>query len=206
MAITTYTQLKTAIADWLNRDDMANVIPSFISLAEAGMERVLRTRQMVGVTEISIDDEYVDLPSDFLETKSMRLLGNLNARRVEFVPLDALDNMDQSAGPTQFFSVVGNQLKVAPAGDTAYDAELTYFRVLPKLSDSVASNWLLQMAPDAYLYGALSQAAPYLKDDERVAVWSTLYASAIQQLQVADMKGATTGGILKTRVRSFGAR
>lgn len=32
MTITTYTELKAAIADWLLRDDLTAVIPSFIAL------------------------------------------------------------------------------------------------------------------------------------------------------------------------------
>jgi hypothetical protein len=39
MAISTYTDLKTSIASWLNRDDLTSVIPDFISLAEAGINR-----------------------------------------------------------------------------------------------------------------------------------------------------------------------
>ena len=39
MAITTYAELQTSIADFLNRDDLASVTTSFISLAEADMQR-----------------------------------------------------------------------------------------------------------------------------------------------------------------------
>ena len=37
MALTTYTELKAAIADWLNRSDLTSQIPDFITLAEAEM-------------------------------------------------------------------------------------------------------------------------------------------------------------------------
>ena len=47
MALTTYTELKTSLADWLYRSDLASVIPDFISLAESQVERQLRTRQMI---------------------------------------------------------------------------------------------------------------------------------------------------------------
>ena len=40
MTITTYATLKTAIADFLNRDDLTSVIPTFIALAEADMQRL----------------------------------------------------------------------------------------------------------------------------------------------------------------------
>ena len=37
MPITTYAELKSTIADFLNRDDLANVATTFISLAETDM-------------------------------------------------------------------------------------------------------------------------------------------------------------------------
>ncbi len=47
MALTTYNELKTSVGDWLNRTDLTTVIPDFIALAEAQIERQLRTRQMI---------------------------------------------------------------------------------------------------------------------------------------------------------------
>ena len=35
MALTNFTELKSSIADFLNRDDLTSVIPTFIALAEA---------------------------------------------------------------------------------------------------------------------------------------------------------------------------
>ena len=42
MAITTYSELQSAVADWLNRDDLTSVIPNFIELAEADLTRNLQ--------------------------------------------------------------------------------------------------------------------------------------------------------------------
>ena len=47
MALSTYSELKTSVADWLNRSDLTSAVPDFISLAEAQVERRLRTRQMI---------------------------------------------------------------------------------------------------------------------------------------------------------------
>lgn len=65
MALTTYTELKTSIADWLNRTDLTSTIPDFISLAEAQIERQLRTRQMLTRTTLTIDAEFESTPTDF---------------------------------------------------------------------------------------------------------------------------------------------
>ncbi len=92
MALTTYTELKASVADWLNRTDLTNVIPDFISLAEAQIERTLRTRQMIVRATASIDTEYSAVPADFLETKSIKLNTNPVTALV-FESIDALDSL-----------------------------------------------------------------------------------------------------------------
>jgi hypothetical protein len=73
MALSTYAELKSSVADWLNRSDLTTAIPDFISLAEAQMERKLRTRQMISRASATISTEYSALPDDFLEVKSLKL-------------------------------------------------------------------------------------------------------------------------------------
>jgi hypothetical protein len=91
-----------------------------------------------------------------------------------------------------------------PIADSSYTAELVYYAKLSKLSDSNTTNWLLTAAPDIYLYGALMQAAPYLKDDARIGTWSQMYLTALQDLQTADDRGSTSGGALVARARTLG--
>ena len=207
MALTTYTELKTSVGDWLNRTDLTTVIPDFIALAEAQIERQLRTRQMIVRSTASIATEYSAVPDDFLETKSIKLTGTNPVTPLGFETVDSLDSLSvqyRSSGVPIFFGIVGGQIRVLPIPDSAYTAELAYYAKLSKLSSSVASNWLLAQAPDVYLYGALLQAAPYLQDDARIAVWSALYQAGLDQLQIADDRGSTSGGALLTRAKTFG--
>ena len=207
MALTTYTELKTSIGDWLNRSDLTNAIPDFISLAEAQVERTLRTRQMIVRANASFDAQYGAVPADFLETKSLKLTSTNPQTPLQFLSIDALDNeaanYTASAKP-KFFGVVGGQFRLVPTPDSNYTTELTYYAKLTKLSSTVASNWLLASSPDIYLYGALLQAAPYLQDDARIQVWSSLYDRAMSELQTADDRGASSGGALLTRAKTFG--
>ena len=209
MALTTYTELKTSLADWLNRSDLTSVIPDFISLAEAQIERQLRTRQMIlrANASFAAAAEYGTVPDDFLETKSIKLNTN-PITYLSFQTIDALDQLSNttylSSGKPLYFSVVGNQFRLLPIPDGVYTAELVYYAKLTKLSSTVATNWLLTQAPDVYLYGALLQAAPYLQDDARITVWSSLYAAGLEQLQVADDRGSTSGGAILARARTFG--
>lgn len=206
MALSTYAELKSSVADWLNRSDLTTAIPDFISLAEAQMERKLRTRQMISRASATISTEYSALPDDFLEVKSLKLQTN-PVTPLQFETIDSLDNLQSqypSSGKPRYFSIVGNQMRTVPVADDSYTAELTYYAKLSKLSSTNTTNWLLTAASDAYLYGTLMQAAPYLKDDARIAVWSSMYISALEDLQVSDDRGASSGGALIARARTFG--
>jgi len=207
MAISNYSELKSALGDWLNRSDLTSVIPTFISLAEAQMERVLRTRQMIVRANATIDTKYGAVPGDFLEVKSFKLTSTSPPQPLQFATMDEMDNKDAqntSTGKPLYFSVVGNQFRVHPSPDSNYTAELTYYAKLSKLSDSNTTNWLLTNSTDVYLYGALIQAAPYLQDDARINVWSGLYAAGVEAVQVSDDRAATSGGTLKVRAKPFG--
>ena len=194
MALTTYTELKASLADWLNRTDLTSAIADFISLAEAQMERQLRTRQMIvrANATFAAAAEYGTVPDDFLETKSIKLDTN-PVTSLSFQTIEAMDQLSNttylSSGKPLYFTVVGNQFRLLPIPDGEYTAELVYYAKLTKLSSTVATHFLLTQAPDVYLYGSLLQAAPYLQDDARISVWSSLYLAGLEQLQVADDRG-----------------
>ena len=207
MALTTYAELKTSIGDWLNRSDLTTAIPDFISLAEAQIERTLRTRQMIIRANASFDAQYGAVPADFLETKSLKLTSTNPQTPLQFLSIDALDNEAANytaSGKPKFFGVVGGQFRIVPTPDSNYTTELTYYAKLTKLSNSVTTSWLLASSPDIYLYGALLQAAPYLQDDARIQTWATLYERALNDSQTADDRGASSGGALLTRAKTFG--
>ena len=67
MSITTYTNLQSSVADWLLRDDLTAVIPSFISLAEANLNRDARHWRMEDRSTATLDSQYSAVPADFLE-------------------------------------------------------------------------------------------------------------------------------------------
>ncbi len=197
MALNSYSALKSSIADWLNRDDLTAIIPDFVSLAEAQLERRLPTQKMVKRSTATIDTPFSALPSDFLSAKSLVLTSTAPVQPLVFLTEDEIDAKKyvyRTTGKPQYFALVGNQIEVLPAPDTGYTAELTYIATLAKLSDSNVSNWILARHPDVYLYGSLLQAAPYLRDDERIAVWSSLYQAAIADMILQDERAAFSQG------------
>ena len=206
MAITTYAELKTAIGDWLNRDDLDSVIPNFISLAEAQFNRSIRHRKMVTRSDATLDTPYFAVPSDWLQTIRFQLNTNPVTPLLFVTPEQALEeSMVYSTGQQPlFYTTIGEQFQVVPSPDSSYDAELLYYAKIPALSDSATTNWLLTESPDLYLYGALIQSAPYLKEDDRINVWAGLYQRLIDDMMLADERARIGSSKLKTRIRTFG--
>lgn len=206
MALDTFAGLKATIADYLNRDDLTAVIPSFITIAEAKFNRKLRTRQMVKRANGQIETAFFAYPSDWLQAKEFQLNTNPIVR-LQFVTEAYGDELKSnryvSTGQPVYYTITGTQLEFIPTPDSTYSAELTYYAKIPALSDSNTSNWLLAYAPDLYLYGALLEAAPYLKDDERLAVWSQMYINSLGDIEVADQRASVSSTPL-VRARSLG--
>lgn len=199
MAISTYAGLKSAVADWLNRDDLTAVIPTFVSLAEAEFNRRLRTQRMLSRAVASVAAEYADLPDNFLQMRSLHLR-TTPIRRLEFVtPANFLDLNDAGvSGEPRFFTVLGAQIRFAPI-PTNSTVELVYFSKIPALSDAAPSNWLLDMAPELYLHASLAHASPYLREDQRVTGWKQLAEDQIAQINDADKRASFNAGPLTMR-------
>ena len=188
MAITTYDELQSSVADWLNRDDLTSVIPDFITLAEAQFNRSIRHREMVARATATLSSRYSATPGDWLQTVQLHLQTD-PIQPLEYVTEETLNeyrSKSSASGRPKFFTMVGTEYEVYPAPDSSYTAEVVYYAKIPALSDSDTSNWLLSLSPDIYLYGALIQSAPYLKDDERLPVWFGIYQKLVEDMNVSD--------------------
>jgi hypothetical protein len=195
-----YAELKTSVADFLNRQDLTSTIPTFIQLAEADFNRTIRHRSMLTRATAVLDAQFTGLPSDFLEAKNVQL-NSTPVVSLEYVSIEEADRL-RAAYPTgqpQWYTIVGDQIEVAPVPDVEYTIELVYYKKIPTLSDSNTSNWLISNHLDAYLYGSLMHSAPYLKNDERIQVWGTLYKAAIADMNLASEKAEYSGSGLKMR-------
>lgn len=177
MALDTFSNFKTAVADWLNRSDLTSAIPDFITLAEAGLrkdrrlENVLRETITVSAEATTLNSE---LTSDFRALKYLYHDGATYYGEIEIVPAEKLSHYKQTYGATgvpRAGALLDGVLVLAPAPDTSYTLDIVYEWELVALSDSAPSNWLLANHPDIYLYATLVESAPYLKDDPRIVVW-----------------------------------
>lgn len=186
MALTTFTELKTAIKSALHRNDLDGVIPDFVALAEDRMNRRLRLRAMEDRVQATVDSEYASLPDDFLAMRNFQL--NTSPRtRLEYATPEYLDAVypDSSAtGLPKFYTLVGGDIQLAPVPDGTYTAELDYFVKLDIATDS--TNWVLTNAPRTYYYGSMAEAYRYIKDDKRAVKYDSLFEIALQDVERAD--------------------
>lgn len=207
MAITTYSELKTSIADYLNRSDLTAIIPTFIALAEAQINRDVRHWQMENRATTSFDGQYGTRPSDWIETIRLQLTGT-GTTSMSLISQQAMADKRMSAedvaGKPLFYTHSESQFELYPTPDGAYAAEVLYYQQVPALSDSATGNWLLTAAPDLYLYGALIHSAPYLVEDGRTAVFAQMYGAAVNQLNLQSEASKTSGAGLKLKVRGLG--
>jgi hypothetical protein len=208
MAITNYGELKSAMADFLNRSDLTSVIPTFIDFAEAEFNRTFRIRQMVARAEAVIDARFSAVPADFLEAKDLVVVTGNPVTPLQFVTQQEMAQLRNttitSAGKPNYFSVVGEQFEFAPTPDGEYSLEMTYYANIDALSSDSDTNWLLTDYPDLYLYTSLMHSAPYLKDDERIGLWANLAKKAKEELVESDASASYAGSTPRIRVRSFG--
>jgi hypothetical protein len=169
MSITTYTELQTAIGNWLDHSLFTSRIPEFIVLFEATANRKLRVRQMETSTTLTLSSGSVSLPSDYLAWRRVTWTGSSRVE-LQFVHPSYL----QAAYPTspsdtpRIFTIEGSTLKIRPVDSTSL--EFDYFQKIPALA-TTDPNWLLTAHPDLYLFGSMVEAEMFGVNDERMPLW-----------------------------------
>lgn len=195
MAINTYAELKSSIANYLHRSDLTSVIPDFIALAES-----------------DINADIADLPELLARATATTAAGNplvdtvgmyaIRDAWMDGLPLailqpGAIPSSTSATDEPEALCIEGTaSLRLYPTPDGAYTIDVLYIPVIsPSLAggepDSTATNWILQQHPGCYLYGALLQASAFIQDDGRLAMWQTAYDAAIGRLRSANRAGHT---------------
>ena len=206
MAITNYGTLKSALADFLNRSDLTAIIPTFITFAHDKINRDLRAREMIARATANISAEYNAFPPSFLQVRDIRLNTN-PVQPLEYVSSEQQNqarSRNSTSGRPRLFSVIGESFQVFPTPDTTYECEIAYYEKIPTMSADSDYNWLLTKSPELYVYGSLVHSAPYLKDDEKIVIWQTLYRDVFDSLTLEDEKSRFSGTTPRMRTRRFG--
>ena len=203
MAITNYSELKSAIADWLDRTDLTDSIPDFITLAETRHRRDFKLRRMeTRVTANTVaDTEYYNLPDNFVAMRNIQL--NTDPKTaLEYLTPEQMDRIyaGSNKGKPKAYSIIGDNIQLRPLPDSAYEIEMLYYKYFTPLSDSNTTNDMLTYHPDAYLYGALVEAEPYLQNDKRIQTWASFYERAKKDIIDSNERDRHSGVAPTTRI------
>lgn len=193
MAITTYTELQSAIGNWLDHSLFTARIPEFIALFEACANRRLRVRQMEASTTLTPSSGSATLPTDFLMHRRVTWTGSTRVE-LEYVNPSYL----QAAYPSspsdtpRLFTIEGSTLKLRPIDATGL--EFDYFQKIPALA-TTDPNWLLTAHPDLYLFGSLVEAEMFGVNDERAPNWKARRDEIFDEVQGLSNKSRGVGGM-----------
>ena len=201
MAFSTYSDLKTAIANFLARDDLTSQIPDFIRLAEARMSRELDARSMEKRAQATTvaGDGYISLPTDLREIRNVQLNTD-PVHTLEYYTMQMLNThySGQGQGKPKAYTIVGTEIALKPIPDAAYTLEIVYGENVQALSDEDTNNTILLRHPDAYLYGSLMNAYTYLMDETRASQYDQLFTRIMDEI-IRDTEKARYGGVLSMK-------
>lgn len=207
-AVETYQDLQDHLADTLVRTDLTTPMTTFIQMAESSFKRDKRVRKLSDRGDFSISADGSSLPTDFMSLESWYHDGPTNFGPIEIVNADMIGHLKGSryggqVGVPAHAAIVDGKARYAPVPNGTFTTQMTYWRKVDVLSGSNTTNWLLEDHPDIYIYGALVHTAPYLKDDPRLQVWSSLLEKGISELDQAT-EDEMFSGTLKRHFRPIG--
>ena len=204
MALTTYTELKASLANWLNRSDLTTEIADdFIKLAEADFNSKLRVRSMIAQSSFTIDSETEALPTGFLQVRDLYILSGSTKCPLRYATPSQMDQMQgtSNTGLPSIYTILGDTFRFSPKPDAEYSGLLNYYKTFDALSSSVATNYILASHPAIYLYGSLFHAANFLGgiNPQQVQTWQQMYATAMERLELNDREDQFSGSPLVQR-------
>ena len=187
--ITDYTTLQDAVASYLKRSDLAGDIPLLIQLAESRLNRDIKSPRNLQEHVGTLTSHYFAFPVLFLpqegKFKEIKKLSiTYGGRDYVLSPLTSNQavNISDVTPPRGYYVQGSNIYVVGGNGDENYSlvAEMT----LPEIASAVNgyTNWVLQKAPELYLYATLLESAPFIKNDARIQVWAEGYRAALSTL------------------------
>ena len=205
-AIIDYDGLQAEILSWLHRtgdSDFEALAPGFVQFGERRIYRDLRVRQMETALSDTIAAGVIAVPDGYLEMKSAYING-APARKLERKDAEWIyhNYPTRSAdGTPKFFAREAGNFIFGPYPDSAYTVKGVYYKRLEPLSDSNTTNWLIDDAPDLILFASLCEAAPWMQDDQRIAIWEKKYDQIRARFQRNDEQEEFSGSPLAVTVR-----
>ena len=199
----TFTTLQQDVQRYLERGStyasdpvVFEQIPRLINLAERRIARELKVQGFINVVTgtLTSGQSVYPKPDRWRDTVSMNIGTGVsnNSRKIVFTRsyeyLRCYWPDSTETGEPVFYSDYDySHWLIAPTPDAEYPFEILYYELPPLLDDEVQTNWITEYAPQLLLYGALLEATPFLKNDERIQVWQSMYDRSAAMLNGEDL-------------------
>jgi len=117
--------------------------------------------------------------------------------------IDRRAEAGNTTGLPRYYAIIDGTIEVFPTPDSDYTLEMVYVSKVQALTSSNTTNWVLDYFPDAYLYGSLMHTAPFLEEDQRLTVWSSLFEKAVESINQENANAKFGGAGLRVKIRSY---
>lgn len=195
----TYALLQTQVADYMHRTDLTANMPTFIALAESMLFRELKVKDLETSVTGTTSGGSIALPDDFDSVSRVTITYASSERSLDY----ASRPEDYVSGGTvpKYYALEKDALRLFPAA-SGYTYTLYYIPIIPALSDSQTTNWLLTNARDLYLYASALEAAKYARDAAETAKLNDLVAPMLDSVRrLSERRGQPANGSLQVKPR-----
>lgn len=205
-----YTDLISACKAYADRQDIEvdNNLDNFILMAEARINRLLKTREQTARVYAPTRDgtEYYSLPPDYRGMRDIKLNDGLPHEDHKTTPFDYLNpqqfniRRDQEYCNKLYYTIIADQIQIFPKQDAGLSLEIIYYQKVPNLNDTENSNWLSTEHPDIYLAGVTAEIEIFAKNYDVGQSWRDRMSEAINELEQSDEVERWSGSPLVTKV------
>lgn len=168
-------------------------LPHLVTLAERRIARELKLSGFIRAVETTLAPGVATYlkPDRWRDTISMTVDGKpIFSRSYEFCRTYWPD-LAQTGTPQYYADYNYTHWLIVPTPASAQTLEILYYEQPALLGDDSQTNYITDFAPDLLTYAVLLEAAPFLKNDDRVKVWQDMYDRAAKAAMTED-----TGRIL----------
>lgn len=204
-----YQEIVDASKAYADRQDIeiSDNIDTFILLAEARINRVLKTREQSHriYTPVVADQVYYSLPPDYSGIRDIQYNTDLPhndhcTKPMSYLSPEQFNAREDSAyGGRLYYTIIANQLQFFPSQEEG-SFEIVYYRKVPNLNATDDTNWVSDTHPDIYLSGVIAEIELFVKNYEVAVGWDKRMSRAISELDNSDIQERWGGTSLTTKL------
>ena len=166
-------QLKTKITTWLDRSDLDAYVGDFVQLAADRIYRLARTPANETIITGTATNSRIEIPGDFVQVNWVKTGDTYLSPTINV--------LEDFAGTPTSYGRLGDYFYLVPNQAVAF--QMSYYNT-ESVSNDTDEPKLLQAGFDLFLYGALAEAAPFLQDDARIAIWESKFNVALTSIKM----------------------